>query len=60
VGNTDWIFVIECKFQSVGVALIDGVVVQNLNVHLPFFQVVTLDDCDSRGYMFFHLEGARH
>lgn len=60
MGNTDWVFVIECKFQSVSVTLVDGVVVQNLNVHLPFFQVVRLDDCDPRGNMFFHLEGTRY
>lgn len=34
---TDWVFVVEGEFQSVGLVFVDWVVVEDFDVHLPFF-----------------------
>lgn len=33
---TDWVFIVEGEFKSVGVAFIQMVVIENFDIHLPF------------------------
>lgn len=37
---TNWVFVVEGEFESVGLVFVNWVVVEDFDVHLPFFQVV--------------------
>jgi hypothetical protein len=41
---TDWIFLSEGEFQAIGLVLVERVVVQDFDVHLPFFEVVGFGD----------------
>jgi hypothetical protein len=42
-GLTDRIFRPKGEFESVGLVLVERVVVKDLNVHLPFFEIVVFD-----------------
>lgn len=37
---TDWVFVVEGELESVGLVFVDWVVVEDFDVHLPFFQAI--------------------
>ena len=53
--NTDWVLIAKGEFESVGLVLVERVGVEDFDVHLPFFEVFGLDDCDSGGKVVFHL-----
>jgi len=40
-------------------ALVDRVVIENFNIHLPLLQVVGLGDRDARGYVLLQLEWSK-
>jgi hypothetical protein len=56
LGLTDGILVAEGEFQSVRLVEVERVVIEDLNVHLPFLKSVTLDNLDSWRDMVLHLE----
>lgn len=59
MGLTDRILVTEGELQPISLVQIKRILVKDLDVHLPFLQVVTLDDCNSRWDMLLHLEDQR-
>jgi hypothetical protein len=59
LGLTDRVLVTEGEFQPISLVQIKRILVKDLDVHLPFLQIVTLDDCNSRWDMLLHLEGQR-
>lgn len=40
-------------------ALVDRVVIEDFDIHLPLLQVVGLGDRDARGYVLFQLEWSK-
>lgn len=42
--GTDWVVVVEAEAEAVDLVEIQGVVVQDLDIHLPFFEVVGGDE----------------
>ena len=42
--GTDWVVVVEAEAKAVDLVEIQGVVVQDLDIHLPFFEVVGGDE----------------
>ena len=59
MGLTDRVLVTEGKLQPISLVQIKRILVKDLDVHLPFLQIITLDDCNSRWDMLLHLEGQR-
>lgn len=53
--DTDGIFLAEGEFKTVDLVLVQRVVVEDADVHLPFFEVVGFGEGDSRGEMALHL-----
>lgn len=47
--RTDGVFVAESELEAVGLVLVEWVLVQDLDVHLPLFQVFTFHHRDPRG-----------
>lgn len=52
---TNWVLGTEGEFEPVYLVLVQWVVVQDSDVHLPFFEVLGFDDCDPRRKMILHL-----
>lgn len=59
MGLTNRVLVTEGKLQAISLVEIKWVIVKDLDVHLPFLQIVAFDDCNSRWDMLLHLEGQR-
>ena len=52
---TDGVFVVEGELQPVCLVLVEWVVVQDADVHVPLFEVIGFDHCDSGRKMALHL-----
>lgn len=55
MGLTNRVLVTEGKLQAISLVEIKWILVKDLDVHLPFLQIVTFDDCNSRWDMLLHL-----
>lgn len=53
--RTDGILRRKGELQPVDLVLVQRVLVEDAEVHLPFFEVVGFGNCDSRGQMALHL-----
>lgn len=57
--DTDRIFLAEGELKTVDLVLVQRVVVEDADVHLPFFEVVGFGEGNSRGEVTLHLRRRR-
>jgi hypothetical protein len=55
IALTNRVLVTEGKLQAISLIQVKWVLVKDLDVHLPFLQIVTFHDCNSRREMLLHL-----
>lgn len=48
-GCTDGVAFRECELEAIGLIVVYGVVVEDLDVHVPYFEVVGIDKVDALG-----------